>query len=489
MTTIGNKVTYTRNHKIKLDNLSIPMKSTIFLIASVLFSITSFAQDITGKWNGVLKVQGTQLRLTFNVTKVDNGYNSTMDSPDQGALGIPVAITTFENPTVKFEIPNARIEYKGEIKESEIVGTFKQNGQMFPMNLSRNEIEKDVIKRPQEPKEPYSYYSEDVTFQNKKANISLSGTLTLPQKKGSFPAVILISGSGPQNRNEELMGHKPFLVISDYLTKNGIAVLRYDDRGVGQSTGDFQSATSADFATDVESAISYLKKRKEIDSKKIGLIGHSEGGLIAPIVASKSKDVNFIVLLAGTGIQGNKILLLQQKLIGKVNGASESEIAKTIESNSKLFDMVLNSDNDNELKVALTHSISLDINDIPNSELPNGISREQLTTMQVNKISRPWMQYFLKYDPSTALEKVKCSVLAINGEKDLQVPAKENLTAIKETLEKGGNKDVTIKEYPNLNHLFQECETGSPNEYSVIEQTISPVVLKDITEWVKERTK
>ena len=286
------------------------MRTLSIVLFTFFVSIAMSAQDITGQWNGVLKVQGMQLRVVFNVTKSGAFYTSTMDSPDQGVDGIPVTQTTFVNSTIKFEVTNARIEYNGALKNDEIVGTFKQGGQEFPMNLSRKTIEKEVIKRPQEPTKPYSYYSEDVTFPNSKANISLAGTLTLPKKEGNYPVVILISGSGSQNRDSELLGHKPFLVISDYLTKNGIAVLRYDDRGFGQSTGDSKTATSADFATDVESAVAYLKTRKEINLKKIGLMGHSEGGIIAPMVAAKSKDISFIVLLAGTGIQGDKLLLL-----------------------------------------------------------------------------------------------------------------------------------------------------------------------------------
>ena len=465
------------------------MKTISILIITLLISITATAQDIIGKWNGVLKVQGTQLRLVFNVTKSENGLTSTMDSPDQGANGIPVTKTTFENSKIKFEVANARIEYDGELNGDEITGTFKQGGQVFPMNLSRKAIEKEVVKRPQEPSKPYSYYSEDVTFQNPKANISLAGTLTLPEKEGVFPVVILISGSGPQNRDEELVGHKPFLVISDYLTKNGIAVLRYDDRGVGQSKGDFKTATTTDFATDVESAITYLKTRKEINKKQIGLVGHSEGGLIAPMVASKSKDVNFIVLLAGTGIQGDKLLLLQQELIAKANGASESDIKKSVQANANLFKMVLQSNDNQKLKADLTNKINEIVKNDNSSEIPKGMTKDQYIALQVDQITSPWMEYFMKYNPVPALEKVKCAVLAVNGEKDLQVPPKENLTAIKNALTKGGNKNVTTIEFPNLNHLFQECKTGSPNEYASIEQTFSPRALAEITQWIKSQTK
>ncbi|UOB16459.1 alpha/beta hydrolase family protein [Abyssalbus ytuae] len=460
------------------------MKKKVLIILMTIFSFSLFGQDITGQWQGLLKVQGIQLRLVFNVTKTDNGYNSTMDSPDQGAKGIPVTNTIFENNKVTFQITNAKIEYTGELKEDEIIGTFKQAGQEFPMNLSQKAIEKEVLNRPQEPTKPYPYYSEDITFQNLKDNISLSGTLTLPKKEGNFPVVILISGSGPQNRDEELFGHKPFLVISDYLTKNEIGVLRYDDRGVGQSTGDFKNATTANFATDAESAITYLKTRKEINKKKIGLIGHSEGGIIASIVASKSKDISFIVLLAGTGIKGDKVLLLQQELISKAKGIAQNDIKKSLETNAKLFEIIDKSNDNQKLKTDLSNLIDETLKSDTNAQIPNGFTKKEFILMQVNQLSTPWLQYFIKFNPGKVLEKVKCPVLAVSGEKDLQVPPKENLTAISDALKKGGNKKVTTKVFPNLNHLFQESETGLPSEYATIEQTVSPDLLTEITTWI-----
>lgn len=465
------------------------MKTFSILLLALVTSINLTAQDISGQWNGALKVQGTQLRLVINISKTADGYSATMDSPDQGVKGIPIAQTTFENSILKFAIPSATIEYIGELSEDEFTGTFKQNGQEFPMNLSRNAIEEVVAKRPQEPVKPYSYYSEEVTFQNEKANISLAGTLTIPKKEGNFPVVILISGSGPQNRDEELLGHKPFLILSDYLTKNGIAVLRYDDRGVEKSTGNFNAATSADFATDVESAIAYLKTRKEINKKKIGLIGHSEGGLIAPMVASKSKEVAFIVLLAGPGIPGNELLLLQKELIERAMGVSEAIIKEGLESNAKLFDVVIQSVDNHKLKVDLTTKLNEMLANNPSTEIPNGMTKEQFIAMQVDQIATPWMNYFIKYNPKLALEKVKCPVLALNGEKDLQVPPKENLAAINNALHKGGNKNVTTKELLNLNHLFQESETGAPAEYGTIEQTFAPIALEEIKNWIKLQTK
>lgn len=465
------------------------MKKIFTIIILIINYQISSSQEITGTWNGVLKVQGMQLRLVFKVTKFENGYSSTMDSPDQGAKNIPVTNTTFENSKVKFEVTNAKIEYNGELSDNKIVGTFKQGSQEFPMNLSKNALEKEILKRPQEPTKPYSYYSEDVTFQNTKANISLSGTLTLPKKNGFFPSVILITGSGPQNRNEELLGHKPFLVISDYLTKKGIAVFRYDDRGIGDSKGDFKTATTADFATDVESAIAYLQTRKEINKNKIGLVGHSEGGLIASIVASKSKDISFIILLAGTGIQGDKLLLLQQELISKANGTSEADIKKSNQTNAKLIEMVVQSNNNQKLKTDLTNLMNETLKNDTSVEIPNGLTKEEFISMQVNQISSPWMRYFIKFNPAISLGKIKCPILAVNGEKDLQVPPNENLTAIKNASTIGGNKNVTVKEFPNLNHLFQECITGLPNEYAEIEQTFSPIVLAEITKWILNQIK
>ena len=466
------------------------MKKTALLIFVSLFSLTIFGQNITGQWNGALKVQGTQLRLVFNITKTDDGISATMDSPDQGAKGIPTTTTSFENSILKITIENAKIEYEGALgKDNIIVGTFKQGGQSFPMNLSKVVIEKEKLVRPQEPTKPYSYFSEDITFENKKAGIILAGTLTLPKNEGVFPVVILISGSGPQNRDEELLGHKPFLVLSDYLTKNGIAVLRYDDRGTALSKGDFKTATSADFATDVESAITYLKTRKEINKKRIGLMGHSEGGLIAPMVASKSKDVAFIVMLAGTGIQGDQILLLQQRLIGKASGVSDEDLQKNELLNRKAFDIVNKSNSIEQLNIDLTNFIKQSLLDNKNAEKSKGMSDDDFVKLQVKQIANPWMQYFIKYNPAPTLEKVKCPVLAINGGKDLQVPPKENLEAIKKALAKGGNKKVTTKEFPNLNHLFQECKTGSPDEYATIEQTFSPIALTEIFKWIQTQTK
>lgn len=464
------------------------MKKLFFLTICALAFTKISAQDITGKWYGVLKVQGIQLSLVFNVSKTDSGFSSTMDSPDQKAFGIPATSTSFANSALKIAVANAGLEYEGVLeKDNTIVGTLKQAGQSFPINLSKEKIESEKPQRPQEPAKPYPYYSEDISFENKKAGITLAGTLTLPKKEGVYPAVILISGSGPQNRDEELLNHKPFLVLSDYLTKNGIAVLRFDDRGTAASTGDFKTAITPDFASDVEAGVTFLLSRKEINPKKIGLIGHSEGGLIAPMVASQSKNIAFIVLLAGPGLQGDQVLLLQQKLIAKANGKNDVEIQNNEEKNKKAFAIINKYKNPEELKTEITNYITEISKNDPDK--PQNMTMEEYVQLQINNILSPWMVNFLRYDPKSILEKVKCPVLALNGSKDLQVAPKENLEAIKKYVSSNGNKNITVKEIPNLNHLFQECTTGSPKEYSEITQTISPNALNEILQWIQLHTK
>jgi uncharacterized protein len=463
------------------------MKKYLLISLSLLFATVVFGQDITGEWNGALKVGGMQLRLVFHITKTDKGYSATMDSPDQGAKGIPMSKATFENSKLTVQMDAAKIEYTGNLDNTGVVtGTFNQAGQSFPMVLTRKAAEKVEVKRPQDPVKTYPYYSEEVTFENTKDKITLAGTLTLPTKEGKFPVVVLITGSGPQNRDEELMGHKPFLILSDYLTRNGIAVLRYDDRGTFASKGNFSKSTTFDFATDVESAVNYLKIRKEIDPKHIGLIGHSEGGIIAPIVAVKSKDVNFIVLLAGTGVTGGDIMLKQQEDIGIVMGISKDDIQKTKEINGEAFKIMSQSTDTTKLRSNLTAFIKSRIKEFPTKDIPKNTTEDELAKIQAGNLMNPWMLNFISYNPAPTLEKVKCAVLALNGDKDLQVCSKINLPAIENALKKGENNHYTIKELPGLNHLFQECKTGAPAEYASIEQTISPVALETLTGWIKE---
>lgn len=457
-------------------------KLILFTILFITSAIS--AQSVTGDWYGLLKFPGGQLRINLHVNSTDDGYSVTMDSPDQGANGIPVQTTTFKDNKLTFAIPQGAIKYEGTYKNETIEGTFTQNGQPLPLNFSREKVEVTKAKRPQEPKKPYPYYTEEVKFTNEKAGIQLAGTLSLPKATGNFPAVVLVSGSGPQNRDEEILEHKPFLVLADYLTRNGIAVLRYDDRGVGESEGKFSSATTKDFAEDAEAAFKYLKSRLEIDKNKIGIIGHSEGGTIAPIVASENEDVAFIVMLAGTAIPGDEILMLQNYLINKAEGMPDEELTKLGNINMTIYNTVKQEKDSKKLKEQLSEIYHTKLKPV---FIAKGIPESQVNqyiTLQINEISSPWYSYFIRYNPAPAIEKVQCPILALNGENDLQVPADANLGAIKDIVKKSGNKNVTVKELPGLNHLFQESKTGAPSEYGNIEQTIAPIALEAIVTWI-----
>ncbi len=464
------------------------MKKSLFLSLVLLLTLPSKAQDISGPWYGILKVQGLQLRLAFHLTKTDTGYTATMDSPDQGVRGIPVTTVNYRDSTLEIRIDHAKILYEAKLNKDNIFkGTFNQSVMKLPLDLSRQKPEKQGPERPQEPKPPFPYYTEEVAFVNERDSITLAGTLSMPAKGGRYPAVILISGSGPQNRDEEISGHKPFLVIADHLTKNGIAVLRFDDRGTGKSTGNHGIATTKDFATDVESALNYLNTRKEIDGKKIGLIGHSEGGLIAPMVAKATDNTHFIVLLAAPGLRGDKLLLLQQKAIGNAMGTSEKQLKTFEKINKKIFEMVVSSKDTALLKISLTTSIKNALDSMPADSRPP--DTEIYAAQQAKQLTNSWMVGFLKYDPIPALEKVSCPVLALNGGKDLQVPPDPNISLIRAALERGGNKNITTKVLPGLNHLFQECDKGLPGEYSTIRQTFSPVALNEMTEWILKQVR
>ena len=453
------------------------MKTNIRLasILMLLLGIPLSAQNIAGPWSGALKLPMGKLRIVFHITPKEDGYTATMDSPDQGATGIPVDQVTFENSVLTLEIAAAHIKYTGTYENNLIKGNFVQGGSSFPLRLSK-ESHTNPLKRPQEPQAPYPYRSEEVIFENKKAGVKLAGTLTLPQTGSNFPVAVLITGSGKQNRDEEMLGHKPFLVLSDYLTRNGIAVLRYDDRGVAQSTGNFNSATSVDFADDATSAVAYLQTRKDINKNKIGLIGHSEGGMIAPIVASASKEVNFIILLAGIGVKGDELMLRQKKEIEELQGYSPTQVEASQQFMAGAYQIITHS---------TTHSASLhdSVVDYFTNVSKGSLSKKQITAI-TKQITTPWFSYLLQFDPAIYLRKVKCPVLALNGSKDLQVSPNENLSAIKKNIESNGNKHVTTIELKNLNHLFQECTTGLPTEYATIEQTYSPQMLQAIKDWL-----
>lgn len=467
------------------------------LIMTSSVSTIGFAQQqdiseisIEGIWQGKLKIPGIELTIVFKISENPDGtLTATMDSPDQGATGIPVEEVIFIDNTLRLEVKSAGGVFEGKVSEDFLVieGEWRQSGQTLPLTLKR--VDKAVeILRPQVPKKPYPYIEKKVAYTNLKAGVKLVGILTLPSDKGVFPAVLLITGSGPQDRDETIYGHHPFLVLADYLTRQGIAVLRVDDRGVGESTGDFSQATSEDFASDVLAGVEYLKTCKEIDPKKIGLLGHSEGGLIAPIVAVKSADVAFIVLMAGPGLTGEEILYLQGALISRAMGVSEEDIIKKRQFNEKIFSVLIEEEDSEIAEERLRQMFEEDWEKMSDEEKEQIGDSEVFLEAQLQNLLSPWLKFFLTYDPKPTLSKVKCPVLAINGEKDLQVPPKENLSAIEEILKAGGNQSYTIKELPGLNHLFQTAQTGLPAEYVKIEETISPVALKIVGDWILEQT-
>ncbi len=448
-------------------------------------------EGIEGIWEGVLKTPALELRVVVKISKTGDGQlKATMDSPDQGAKNIGIDTITLEKDRLKFEVKIVNGHYEGTVNTdfTAIDGKWSQSGVSWPLLLKH--VDKETgLRRPQEPQEPYPYKEEEVTYENKKAGIQLAGTLTYPPTGGPFPAVILITGSGAQDRNETVMGHRPFLVISDYLTRRGIAVLRVDDRGVGGSTGNILEATGLDFAGDVLTGVEFLKKHSKINPKQIGLIGHSEGGIIAPMVAIQSGDVSFVVLLAGTGLTGEEILYLQAALISRANGASEEVIKRERELQERAFKLIKAEGSDDQIEAELRKLYAEVIAKLSEEEKKQEELNEAQIQAQLKQVLSPWFRYFLAYDPKPALEKVKCPVLALGGEKDLQVPPKQNLKAIEDALKKGGNKNFTVKELPGLNHLFQHATTGSTSEYSKIEETFSGDALEIMGDWILVQTK
>jgi len=445
-----------------------------------------------GTWAGKLDAGGgIQLRLVFHITADEGGaLKGTMDSPDQGQNGLPLSAATVQGDSVRFELaPGVAFVGAFAADHQSIDGQWLQAGRRFPLRVERAEAEAPPA-RPQEPKPPFPYRSVDVTFPNPDApGVTLAGTLTLPEGEGPFPAAVLVTGSGPQNRDEELLGHKPFLVISDYLTRHGIAVLRYDDRGVAKSTGDYAASTSLDNASDALAAVAFARARPEIAPDKVGIIGHSEGGLVGPMAAAESSDVAFVVMLAGPGLTGREILHLQSALIAKAGGASEAAVEANDKIQNMMFDMVESEPDPEVAAPKLLGAMKDAVAKLP-PELRGGAeadTSDAALKAQVAQVNSPWMRFFLTYDPRPTLEKVKVPVLALDGEKDLQVPPKEDLAEIAAALKKGGNKDYTTKLLPGLNHLFQHATTGAPAEYAQIEETFSPEALELVSSWILER--
>ena len=447
--------------------------------------------DFAGNWMGTLDVGAAQLRLRFVVTEDEGALSVAVFSLDQGNTEIPNVSIAASGATITVSMPAAGASYEGTFsaEDGKITGTFTQAGADFPLVLERVSEEETDISRPQDPVEPYPYLAEDVTYPNPDGGHTMAGTFTRPADGGPFPAVILISGSGPQDRNEALMGHRPFLVLADHLTRRGIAVLRYDDRGVGQSTGAFATAITPDFASDALAAVAFLKTRYDVNSAAIGLAGHSEGGVVAPIAAAESDDVSYIVLMAGTGVNGERILYAQAALILRAGGATEEEIASNRARQERIFEVLKSEPVLERAGQAIEAIIRASLETATDAELAqagitDSASAETVIAAQVQQLNTPWFRYFLTYEPAEMIEQVTVPVLAINGEKDLQVPYEENLREIEAALQRGGNTRYEIRAFPDLNHLFQHSETGAPSEYQAIEETWSVEVMEVIADWI-----
>jgi pimeloyl-ACP methyl ester carboxylesterase len=464
-----------------------------FLLMTV--SLNAFGQTqnrtIEGNWLGAIEFSGNKLRMVLKVSKnADGTFSAKFDSPDQGANNLPLDSISQQEKTIRFEGKNYGLSYEGALGESgdEINGTLKQGTASMPLVFKRTA---EIVKlgRPQDPQKPYPYDEEEVSYENKTDKVKIAGTLTLPRSSKPAPAVILITGSGGQDRNETIFGHRPFLVLADYLTRRGIAVLRVDDRGIGGTDAGAPTATSENYADDVLAGVEYLKTRKEIYGKQIGLIGHSEGGMIAPIVASRSKDVAFLVLMAGMGQIGEDAIYLQTELLQKAESVSP-EITKQTNATLKSIFAILKTEKDNKIaEQKIRETLEKQKSALSDEQRLQFAPVEATLKAQTPMYLSRWFRYLINFNPRPTLEKVKIPVLAINGENDLQVAPKENLSLIEAGLKAGGNKDVTIVFLPKLNHLFQTSQKGTLSEYGSIEETIAPVALETISNWILKHMK
>ena len=449
------------------------MKTRINIVIVLAFMAvqTSFAQ-IEGYWKGKL-IGVAELEIGFDIKAAENGYSATLDVPAQGAKDIPVDNTVFEDNRLQMTMTAMGASYAGVLKDGTIEGEFTQRGMSFPLKLEKG-VKETQQARPQDPKPPFNYRVEEVSFTNAKEGNTLTGTLTIPEGDGPFPAMVLVSGSGQQNRDEELMNHRPFWVIADYMARQGIAVLRYDDRGIGGSTGEVQNATSLDFSYDAEAAFDYLRSQKLIDASRVGILGHSEGGIINFMVSARRPEVAFLVSLAGPAVNGIELLIAQGEALNRASGMTDEMIAFSSTASRQMYDIIEASSDREEADSLLRHLVK------------GWGYNETLTEQTVGQLISPWMYYFLKYDPTEAIVKTSCPALLLNGSKDLQVIASQNLPAYEKLITEHGKTNLTLREMLDLNHLFQHCMTGSPNEYFEIDETISPEVLEMIVGFVKK---
>jgi uncharacterized protein len=446
-------------------------------------------RELEGFWQGNWRIGLMDLRLGLNVEKAKDGQlMAVLVSPDQETNTIPISAIELKGDMLLFESKLIGAKYSGtKMKDGTgYDGQFVQFGMKNPLALRKTD-RLNALARPQTPRAPFPYRSEEVTYENKAGGVKLAGTLTLPPGQGPFPAAVMLSGSGPQDRDERIDGHKPFLVIADTLSRRGLTVLRVDDRGVGGSSGSNDDSTFEDFTGDALAGVGYLKGRNEIDPAKIGFIGHSEGADIAQLAASRSKDVAFIVLMAGSGLPGDVILEHQGQVVARAEGASESELKRASELTRRLVDILLREKDQHAARNKLVAAVREYDASLPEAEKKALTDAGEASEAMITQLNNAWFRSLLAFDPRRTLRQVRCPVLAVNGEKDLQVPPKENLAEIEKALKAGENPDVKAIEFPGLNHLFQPCKTGSPTEYAQIEITIAPEVLKVIGDWIVEK--
>ncbi len=465
------------------------MKRITFSIFTFFLGLTLHAQDITGAWAGALSINNNSLPLVLHISNTNGKYGATMDSPAQGVKAYPVDQVEYINGQLKLAISSIGLEYTAKFRpDSNLLdGTFKQSGLTMQLKLNRSSnTDAAPGVRPQDPKS-FPYKREEISFRNNKAGITLRGTLTLPSDSKATKIAILISGSGPQNRDSEFptFNHRPFLVWSDWLTRQGIAVLRFDDRGIAKSEGVFAKATTADFATDVEAAIAYVRSRQDLKSLKLGLIGHSEGGMIAPMIASHDKSVQFLVLLAAPGVPFADLLMKQQADIARSNGIAQDKIDDGITKNKEIFESYAKYKTLDSAAFAAKLKGILMANFKPDSSNAMSASqRNAAINSTINLQSSAWFRYAMNFIPATYLSRVQCPVLSLNGSLDLQVAATENLDGIRKNLDKAGNKRHREVLLPGLNHMFQQAKTGNPLEYSQLQETVNPQALKEVSSWI-----
>ncbi|MCX7877071.1 MAG: alpha/beta hydrolase [Ignavibacteria bacterium] len=466
------------------------MKKIITLLIPLLFSLNETRSQIDTTWTGYIDIMGSKLGIIVTFRTESDSLKAKIDIPDQGAKGLDLTNVSFKNPKVHFELESGlgRAIFEGIYYGDSISGSFTQSGIRAGFVLRRGSTPLEELPYP----EDLPYNSEEITFIND--GCSFSGTLTYPFGDGKFPAIVLITGSGPQTRDEEVAGFKIFKTLADHLTREGFAVLRYDDRGVNKSVcKTVDESTTEEFAGDVIAAVKYLQTRDNILKNKIGLLGHSEGGIVAPLAAVRYPEIAFIILMAGTGVKGIDILKDQSRLIMAADGSSEKEINSYIQMIDMIYEALRENKSMDEVKKEIKNNIIENFDEIPEEIRKNIKDKNEyasdIANMTVNRFNTTWMKYFLDYDPYETLTRVKCPVLAIFGEKDLQVSVRQNRKFIEEALRNGGNPDYTVEVIPEANHLFQKAVTGSPSEYSDLPKEFVPGFLDLISKWLSERLK